>query len=44
MIDINNRHNFEDLMGCRIETENEWLDKKVNGHICYGKGGGGGGS
>ena len=42
MIDINNRHNFEDLMGCRIETENEWLDKKVNGHICYGKGGGGG--
>ena len=42
MIDINNKHNFEDLMGCSIETENEWLDKKLNGHICYGKGGGGG--
>ncbi len=42
MIDINNKHNFEDLMGCCIETENEWLNKKRNGHICYGKGGGGG--
>ena len=41
MIDINNKHNFEDLMGCCIETENEWLNKKRNGHICYGKGGGG---
>ena len=42
MIDINNKHNFEDLMGCCVETENEWLNKKRNGHICYGKGGGGG--
>ena len=30
---------FQDLMGIVIETDNEWLDKKLNGHICY-KGGG----
>jgi len=30
---------FQDLMGVVIETENKWLDKKLNGHICY-KGGG----
>ena len=30
---------FEDMMGIVIETDNAWLDKKLNGHICY-KGGG----
>jgi len=32
---------FQDLMGIVIDTEDKWLDKKLNGHICY-KGGGGG--
>lgn len=31
---------FQDLMGIVIETDDKWLDKKLNGHICY-KGGGG---
>jgi len=31
---------FQDLMGIVIETNDEWLDKKLNGHLCY-KGGGG---
>ena len=30
---------FQDLMGLVIETDNEWLHKKLNGHLCY-KGGG----
>jgi len=30
---------FQDLMGIVIDTEDKWLDKKLNGHICY-KGGG----
>ncbi|MDA7496070.1 hypothetical protein N8457_00110 [bacterium] len=30
---------FHDLMGIVIETNDKWLDKKLNGHICY-KGGG----
>jgi hypothetical protein len=34
---------FQDLMGIVIDTEDKWLDKKLNGHICY-KGGGGGGT
>jgi len=29
---------FQDLMGIVRETENEWLNKKLNSHICY-KGG-----
>jgi len=29
---------FQDLMGIVIETDDKWLDKKLNGHICY-KGG-----
>jgi hypothetical protein len=32
---------FDDLMGVSIETDNKWLDKKLNDNICYGKGGGG---
>jgi hypothetical protein len=32
---------FQDLMGIVIETNDKWLDKKLNGHLCY-KGGGGG--
>ena len=34
-------HDFQDLMGVSIETEDKWLNKKLNSHICYGKGGGG---
>ena len=30
---------FDDLLGQVREVENEWLDKKLNGHLCYGKGG-----
>lgn len=30
---------FQDLMGIVIETNDKWLDKKLNGHVCY-KGGG----
>jgi hypothetical protein len=33
-------HDFQDLMGVSIETEDKWLNKKLNSHICYGKGGG----
>ena len=29
---------FDDLLGQVREVENEWLDKKLNGHLCYGKG------
>ena len=29
---------FQDLMGIVIETNDKWLDKKLNGHVCY-KGG-----
>lgn len=29
---------FQDLMGIVIETDDKWLNKKLNGHVCY-KGG-----
>jgi hypothetical protein len=36
---------FDDLMGVSIETDNKWLNKKLNNNICHIKmGGGGGGS
>ena len=31
---------FYDLMGIVIETDNEWLNKKLNQNLCYGGGGG----
>ena len=31
---------FQDLMGIVIETDDVWLNKKLNNHVCY-KGGGG---
>jgi len=38
------RHtDFQDMMNVSIETEDKWLNRKLNSHICYGKGGGGGG-
>ena len=37
-----NKLEFDDLLGQVREVENEWLDRKLNGHLCYGKGGGGG--
>jgi len=33
-----NKLEFDDLLGQAIECEDEWLDKKLNGHLCYGKG------
>ena len=36
-----NKLEFDDLLGQVREVENEWLDRKLNGHLCYGKGGGG---
>lgn len=30
---------FDDLLGLAVEVEDPWLDKKLNGHLCYGKGG-----
>jgi hypothetical protein len=42
MIIIKNKcNNFEDMLGSVIETEDKFLNKKLNSHICYGKGGGG---
>ena len=42
LFDKKPKHNFEDLMGSSIEVEDKWLEKKLNSHIAYGKGGGGG--
>ena len=36
-----NKLEFDDLLGQVREVEDEWLDRKLNGHLCYGKGGGG---
>ena len=33
---------FDDLMGVSIETDNKWLDKKLNVNVCHIKTGGGG--
>lgn len=30
---------FDDLLGLTVEVEDPWLSKKLNGHLCYGKGG-----
>ena len=35
---------FNDTLGMSIDTGDKWLNKKLNANICYGKGGGGGGS
>jgi hypothetical protein len=35
---------FNDTLGMSIDTGNKWLNKKLNVNLCYGKGGGGGGS
>jgi len=40
MMTNQNKSKFDDLLGQAIEVENEWLDRKLNGHLCYGKGGG----
>ena len=40
MMTNQNKSKFDDLLGQTIEVENEWLDRKLNGHLCYGKGGG----
>jgi len=41
MMTNQDKSKFNDLLGQAIECENEWLDRKLNGHLCYGKGGGG---
>ncbi len=33
------KYEFDDLLGLAREVEDPWLDKKLNGHLCYGKGG-----
>ena len=43
MIIEKNKNTFEDLLGLEIETEDKFLNKKLNSHICYFGGGGGGG-
>ena len=40
MMTNQNKSEFDDLLGQVREVENEWLDRKLNGHLCYGKGGG----
>jgi len=35
---------FNDTLGMSIDTGDKWLNKKLNVNLCYGKGGGGGGS
>lgn len=42
MIIIENKNTFEDLLGLEIETEDKFLNKKLNSHVCYSGGGGGG--
>ena len=42
MIIIENKNTFEDLLGLEIETEDKFLKKKLNSHVCYSGGGGGG--
>lgn len=43
MIIEKNKNTFEDLLGLEIETEDKFLNKKLNSNICYLGGGGGGG-
>lgn len=42
MIIEKNKNTFEDLLGLEIETQNKFLNKKLNSHVCYMGGGGGG--
>ena len=41
MIIVENKNTFEDLLGLEIETEDKFLNKKLNSHVCYSGGGGG---
>jgi len=43
MIIEKNKNTFEDLLGLEIETEDKFLNKKLNSNVCYLGGGGGGG-
>ena len=42
LIEEKNKYEFDDLFNCVIETEDKFLNKKLNSNICFGKGGGGG--
>ena len=42
MIIEKNKNTFEDLLGLEIETEDKFLNKKLNSNVCYLGGGGGG--
>tara|TARA_B100002019_G_scaffold48718_3_gene41328 strand:+ start:4223 stop:5518 length:1296 start_codon:yes stop_codon:yes gene_type:complete len=33
------KYEFDDLLGLAREVDDPWLNKKLNGHLCYGKGG-----
>ena len=39
MMTSQNKLEFNDLLGMTIEVDDPWLNKKLNGHLCYGKGG-----
>lgn len=45
LLEKNQKHQFNDLLNATVETEDKWLDKKLNSNLCYGGlfGGGGGG-
>jgi len=42
MIIEKNKNTFEDLLGLEIETQDKFLNKKLNSNVCYMGGGGGG--
>tara|TARA_R100001480_G_scaffold37863_1_gene50677 strand:+ start:6228 stop:8339 length:2112 start_codon:yes stop_codon:yes gene_type:complete len=42
LIEEKNKYEFDDLFNCVIETENKFLNKKLNSNICFGGKGGGG--
>ena len=42
MIIEKNKNIFEDLLGLEIETQDKFLNKKLNSHLCYFGGSGGG--
>ena len=42
LIEEKNKYEFDDLFNCVIETEDKFLNKKLNSNICFGGKGGGG--
>jgi len=42
LIEEKNKYEFDDLFNCVVETEDKFLNKKLNSNICFGGKGGGG--